>query len=108
MSKQDPKIVFLMGIELEKTSMERIGRRMEFHNIFTVPRVNRGGGLALLWRDDISLDVQTYSDRHIDSFINHGVDNAWRFTSFYGDPNITNREDSWSLLRVLSQRSNYP
>ena len=52
--------------------MERIGRRMQFNNIFVVPQVNRGGGLALLWRDDISLDVQTYFDRLIDSFINHG------------------------------------
>ena len=107
-SRQDPKIVFLMETVLEKTSMERIGRRMKFHNIFAFPQVNRGGGLALLWRDDISLDVQTYSDRYIDSFINHGVNDAWRFTSFYEDPDTANREDSWSLLRVLSQRSNYP
>ena len=93
-SKQDPKIVLFMETELEKTSMERIGHRMQFHNIFAVPRVNRGGGLALLWRDDISLDVQTYSDRYIDSFINHGVDDAWRFTSFYEDPDTASREDS--------------
>ena len=95
-SKQDPKIVFLMETVLEKTSMERIGRRMKFHNIFAFPQVNRGGGLALLWRDDISLDGQTYSNWHIDSFINHGVDDAWQFTCFYGDPDTASWEDSWS------------
>lgn len=67
---------------------------MQFHNIFVVPQVNRGGGLALLCRDDISLDVQTYSNQHIDSFINYGVDDTWWFTCFYKDPDIANREDS--------------
>ena len=72
-----------------------------------VPRINRGGGLAL-WREDIILDIQIYSDRHIDAFINHGVDDTWRFMGFYRDPNIASQGDSWSLLRALSQRSNYP
>ena len=75
-SNKDPKIVFLMETKLEKTSMERISHRMQFRNIFVVPRINRGGGLALLWREEISLDIQTYSDNHIDAFINHGVDEA--------------------------------
>ena len=74
--------------------MERIGRRMQFNNIFVVLWVNRGGGLALLWRDDISLDVQTYFDWHTDSFLNHGVDDAWRFTGFYGELDTASREDS--------------
>ena len=91
-----------METKLEKTSLERIGRRLQFHNIFVVPRINRGGGLALLWRDEISLDIQTYFDHHIDAFIIHRVDDAWRFTGFYGDPETTNRENFWSLLRALS------
>ena len=74
--------------------MERIGRRMQFNNIFVVLWVNRGGGLALLWRDDISLDVQTYFGRRIDSFLNHGVDDAWRFTGFYGELDTASQEDS--------------
>ena len=83
--------------------MERIGCRMQFRNIFVVSCINRGGGLALLWREEISLDIQTYSDNHIDACINHGVDDVWRFTGFYGDPDTANREDSWSLLKALSQ-----
>ena len=85
-SNKDPKILFLMEKKLEKILMERIGRKMQFKNIFVVPRVNMGGGLALLWREEIKLDIQTYSDCHIEAFINHGMDNAWRFTGFYGDP----------------------
>ena len=88
--------------------MERIGCRMQFRNIFVVLHINRGGGLALLWSEEISLDIQTYSDNYIDACINHGVDDAWQFTGFYEDPDTASREDSWSLLKALSQRSNYP
>ena len=49
-SNKDPKIVFLMETKLEKILMERIGRKMQFNNIFVVPHVNMAGGLALLWR----------------------------------------------------------
>ena len=105
---KDPKIVFLMETKLEKILMERIGRKIQFNNIFVVPHVNMAGGLALLWREEINLDIQTYSDRHIDAFINHGVDDTWRLIGFYGDPETANRENSWSLLRALSHRSNYP
>ena len=107
-SNKDPKIVFLMETKLEKIPMERIGCKMQFNNIFVVPCVNMAGGLVLLWREEINLDIQTYSNHHIDAFINHGMDDAWRFTSFYGDPNTTSWENSWSLLKALSHRSNYP
>ena len=93
-SNKDPKIVFLMETKLEKILMERIGRKMQSNNIFVVPHVNMAGGLALLWREEINLDIQTYSDQHIDAFINHGVDDVWQLTSFYGDPEIANRENS--------------
>ena len=44
---KDPKIVFLMETKVEKFSLEKIGRRIHFANLFFVSRVNSGGGLAL-------------------------------------------------------------
>ena len=88
----------------DKPILERVGRRIQFINLFFVPRINSSGGLALYWKSDLDMDVQSFSNRHIDAFINHGVDNAWRFTSFYGDPNTASREHSWSLLLELSRR----
>ena len=107
-SKKDPKIVFLMETKVEKITIERICRKLKFVNFFVVPRVNQGGGLALLWRENINLAVLTSSDRHIDASIDFGMDDAWRFTGFYGDPETANREHSWSLLRDLSQQLALP
>ena len=34
-----------------------------------VPSVRRSGGLALLWKDSLLVEVQTFSPRHIDAII---------------------------------------
>ena len=85
--------------------MERVGRKVHFTNLFFVPRVNTGGGLALYWKSEIVVDVQTFSNLHIDVIINQGADDTWRFTGFYGDPNTTSQKNSWVLLRALSHCS---
>ena len=107
-SKKDPKIVFLMETKVEKITIERICRKLKFVNFFVIPMVNQGGGLALLWRENINLIMFTSSDRHIDASIDFGMDDDWHFIGFYGDPEIANQEHSCSLLRDLSQRLSLP
>ena len=87
---KDPKLVFLMETKVEKVVLEHIGRKIQFSNLFVVPRHNTGGGLALYWPTDMNVDVQTFSVRHIDAIIDLGANDAWRFTGFYGDPEIAN------------------
>ena len=67
---KDPKLVFLMETKFEKYILERVGRRIQFTNLFVVPRVNTSGGLALYWKSDLDVDVQTFSNRHIDVIVN--------------------------------------
>ena len=105
---KDPKIVFLMETKAKKYILERVGSRIQFTNLFVVPRVNTGGGLALFWKSNLDVDVQTFSTSHIDAIVNQRVDNAWRFTGFYEDPNTANQENSWGLLRALSHQFNLP
>ena len=96
MTTKDPKLVFLMETKADKPILERVGRRIQFINLFFVPRINSSGGLALYWKSDFDVNVQSFSNHHIDAFINHGVDDACRFTGFYGDPNTASQENSWS------------
>ena len=46
------------------------------------------------------LDVLTSSDNHIDGVMDQGMDDAWRFIGFYGDPETASRENSWNLLKT--------
>ena len=87
-----------METKVDKPTLERGGRRIHFTNLFFVPCVNTGGGLALYRKSNFDVNVQSFSNRHIDAFINQGVDDAWRFTCFYGDRDTASRENSWSLL----------
>lgn len=75
-SNKDPKLVFLIETNVEKEVIARISQKMQFANFFVVPRHNRGGGLALLWKDDIDLYVLTSSNNHINGAVNQGRDDA--------------------------------
>ena len=41
--------------------------------------------MALLWKEDVDLYVQSYSPHHIDALIKD-ENSIWRFTGFYGWP----------------------
>lgn len=74
-----------------------------------MPSVKRGGGLALLWKNSMKVDLQTYSPRHIDAIVTKEQGNKrWQFMGFYGHPKTCKRRESWTLLDQLSRRSNLP
>ncbi|KAL4652403.1 hypothetical protein ACB092_01G230800 [Castanea dentata] len=78
--KKDPKVVFLMETKSYSEVIERVHRKIQFAHKFVIPRPNQGGGLALRWKEEIQMDVQTSSDNHIDTVVDLGMDDAWRIT----------------------------
>jgi len=96
-------MVFLMETKVDRDVIERISMKIQFTNCHVVSRQNREGGLALLWKEPIIVDVLSSLECHIDVVIDQGMDDAWWFTGFYENPDIISREDSWSLLKLLSQ-----
>ena len=45
---------------------------------------------------------------HIDSIVRGGLENAWRLTGFYGEPNTSQRKKGWNMLRMLSSEPKLP
>ena len=107
---KDPSIMFLAEtwVDEAKAKKKKIKRDLDFVNMFFVPRINRGGGLALYWWSLIDVNVDNFSKNHIDAIINKGKDDDWRFTSFYGEPTTHLRHESWSLLCDLNNRLSLP
>ncbi|GLT35041.1 hypothetical protein SLA2020_095260 [Shorea laevis] len=105
---KNPSIVFLCETLLDKSGMERIRRRLGFRHCFTVERVGRSGGLAMLWHNATELSLLSYSKNHIDMAIEGLGGCKWRFTGFYGHPERCNRRHSWSLLQELAGRESLP
>lgn len=83
---KDPSVVFLVGTWADEARQKKIKRYLDFENLFFVERNNRGGGLALYWRNSIDLNVDTFSKNHIDAIINKEKEDEWRLTGCYGEP----------------------
>ncbi|KAG8500503.1 hypothetical protein CXB51_004519 [Gossypium anomalum] len=67
------------------------------------------GGLCLAWHDDATIILLSFSKRHIDVVIEDtDKGHRWRFTGFYGSPYTHDRNESWDLLRNLSNSEELP
>ena len=75
---KDPSVVFIAKTWTE-ARLEQVQRCIQFKNLFVVPRCNKAGGLAILWKEGFPLEVEKYSKNYIDTVINKGKENAWRF-----------------------------
>ena len=101
-----PKVLFLM----EKTvdEMRKIQGELRYDSMLAVLCVHRAGGLAMLWKEEVSLHVQTYSLNHIDARIMTDPNSPWRIIGFYGRPEDHRKHESWSYLRHLHSRDSLP
>ena len=73
-----------------------------------VLKETRAGGLALLWRNSVQIDVYSPSLNHIDVIVDKGKENSWRFTGDYGMPEASRKSETWDLLRNLHQKYSLP
>jgi hypothetical protein len=60
-----PNLVFLMETKLPSHHMETIKVKTGYRSIFVMDNVGRRGGLALMWSEEIRVEIQNYSRRHI-------------------------------------------
>jgi len=92
---------------LRKADLLRV--KLGFQNVFCVDCKGRSGGLLLFWSSDIDLEVQNFSQRHVNAVIHSSdIGVSWKFTGFYGHPDPMKRQESWSLLRCLADLNPSP
>ena len=92
----------------KQARLEQVQRRIQFKILFMVPRCNKARGLAILWNEGFPLDVEKYSKNYIDTIIDKGKENAWRFTGFYGELDTNKRHEAWSKLGALKNYGPLP
>ena len=106
--KKKPKIVFLMETKQTVDEIRKLKEDLHFIGGLVVPRDRswggRRGGLAMLWKDEVDLHIQTYSPHHINAIIQTNPRNPWRITGFYGYPEESHKHESWILLCHLHSR----
>ena len=108
-NKQDPNTVFLMETKSSLHWMLKLRALCKYKNGLIVPSRGSSGGLALFWKQEIGLDIQTYSHSHIDAWIDGGDGIGWwHLTGFYGEPDTSKRWESWQILKHLHETSSLP
>ena len=59
-NKEEPIIVFLMETRLKKDWLDLIKEKCKMKNCFVVPSIGISGGLVLLWKEDLRVDIKTF------------------------------------------------
>ena len=96
----DPNIVFLMETKLKMSAMKREKEKAGFVFGLIFPKAQNCGGLAMLWKKEIKLEIMGYAGKFIDAVvINESSDFKWRITVFYGHPETHRRKESWEQLK---------
>ena len=103
-----PDIVILNDTLVHNNKIAGLCYSLSFDNHFSVDRIGRSRGLAILWRNSIDCSLINYSQNFINLSIKDQVIGNWRLTTFYGYPDTERRRDSWDLLRSLSALSDDP
>ena len=98
-----------METKLSKEEMTKKKCTLGFTEGLVMASNGSKGGLALLWKKEIMVDVQTFEPWHIDAEV-RAVDGAgkWRFTGFYGQPETSRREETWCILKRLGSSNHLP
>ena len=71
---------------------------LPFPNCFVVKYPNAGGGLALLWKGDVQLDMINYTTNHILAKFMEEDGFVWFLSGFCSWPEASQKVKSWALL----------
>jgi hypothetical protein len=106
-----PSLVFISETRQSADRVKNLRYRLGMNNCYHVPGVGTGsgGGIALYWTEEVSVNVLSCSHRYIDAHIEGGpYDTRWRGTFVYGEPKPDDRHLMWTLLRRIMPRSSDP
>lgn len=82
-----PSVLILMETKIHNTRLTQLKYLLDFHCHFTVDGIGCGGNLALLSKKGFPLEIHSFSQRHINTWINYEDSyQIWMLTCFYGHP----------------------
>ncbi|KAL5539433.1 hypothetical protein UlMin_045908 [Ulmus minor] len=101
LSDEDPSLVFLCETKLVAGQCKNLKQKLGYDGCFVRDCIGRKGGLILLWKESVEVVIQSTSAGHIDALVSQ-AERHWRFTGFYGSPEVEGRKFSWDLMSKLA------
>jgi hypothetical protein len=92
-------VFFLSETHLDNAKAEKVRRRAGFDQKVLYESDGRSGGLLLMWKSEINIQVQEVTKNYIDVVIEE--DGGWRFTGIYGEPEWNRKALTWEAIRAI-------
>lgn len=89
-----------METKCSRERIEKIINGIDYNRSFTVNAKGSNGGLAMMWKLDNDIEVETYTNFHISFKVVDGKTGKVELR-YYGNPVTTEREGNWQLLIML-------
>ena len=90
--------MFLIESKAKCVCMERLRIKLGYAGKLVIDSMGRSSGLCLLWFDDVVVDLIPFTTFHIDVRVQSHHGKVWRLIGFYGNPDSSQRDHSWTLL----------
>lgn len=97
-----PHLLFLCETKLTHVQMSIVSRKLRLENCFAVNRNGKGGRLAMLWDNNVNVDVTSFSSHHIDAKVQDDKGSWMRCTGIYGHLEAGQKKHTWTILRRLA------
>lgn len=108
-SQKEVHLVFLMETKCTKNRVYMVRGVTNFDNCFVVDSYGKSGGLAMLWKNKIKAQVQSFTKWYISLLVKvTTIDKDWLLTGFYGHLDTSKRYSTLNLLKALNQNLRLP
>lgn len=102
-----PSILFLCETKAKKRKVDHHRHILAFDYGFIVDAVSRSGGLALFWKNDVSVSVLSSCKNFIHTKVEmNAINFSGYLTGVYGDPVASLRKNVWSSISNLRVSNN--
>jgi hypothetical protein len=96
-----PNLVFLMETKLQVHCLESIKVRVGFGSVFVVDCVGQSGGLALMWKGELSVEIQNYSCFHINAIVRTEANSPHGSSQHFMDTLLLTKERNHGVSCVI-------
>ena len=103
-----PTVLCIVETQLAKYRVEGLAGTLGFSGRFGVDSGGRSGVLCLFWKNDVNIEIKTYSRHHIDSVVKVVGKDPWRLTCFYGAADRSMRYKTWNIMKILRGENALP
>lgn len=107
MQFENPSLAFIVETRLKEEEIQKIVQKLGFTNCVSIDcngsGRDRSGGLCLLWKDELNIQINSFSSNYIGGVCKEDNDDAraWFFAGVYGCPTDPQKKETWRLVQSI-------